>query len=175
VRRVAAMCQDNITPHRVEDNYMVMLEFAGGVQATLMSNYTTGYLHTMHWMGSAGNLHLHEHITHLGQCDLFYQRRMEGECEPWETMAIPNDPSYPDDHAGTLEKEFAQQIRLRQPKYDNLEQAIDVLQVVDAAIRSAATGRFINVGREEFPTSVRPKIETIIKAITPSSREETSV
>jgi len=175
VRRVAAMCQDNITRHCVEDNYMLLAEFACGVQATLTSNYTTGYLHTMHWMGTKGNLHLQEHITHLGQCDLFFQKRMEGECEPWESMALPADPSYLDDHFGILEKSFAHQVRHRQPNYENLEQAINVLEVVDAAIRSAQTGRFMNVGRDEPSPGARPKLETIIKAVTPISREETSV
>jgi predicted dehydrogenase len=176
VRRVAAMCQDTITPHRVEDNYMVMLEFRGGVQAMLTSNYTTGYLHTMHWMGSDGNLHLHEHITHLGQCDLFYQRRMEGDCEPWESVVIPSDPSYPDDHAGALEREFANQVRLNQPNYDNLEQAIAVLQVVDAAIRSAKTGRFVMTEHDDSTqTDSRAKLEPVIMAVKTTSRRETSV
>lgn len=175
VRRVAAMCQDDITPHKVENNYMVLLEFANGVQASLTSNYTTGYLHTMHWMGVDANLHLHEHITHLGQCDLFYQRRRTGDCEPWEAVALPNDPSYPDDHGGVLEKSFARQILHRQPHYDNLEQAIAVMEVLEAAVSSARTGRFVTLGQDESKTpnvclTLTPAAKTAIEAMKGTER-----
>lgn len=169
-RRVAAMCQNDITPHKVEDNYMVLLEFENGVQASLTSNYTTGYLHTMHWMGVDANLHLHEHITRLGQCDLFFQKRKHGQCEPWEALAPPSDPSYPDDHGGVLERSFASMIHKQQPDYQNLQQAIKVLEVLEAAVASARTGRFVAIGQNESPPpAVRLTLRPAAKASVPRS------
>ncbi len=159
VRRVMAIRQDDITPYDVEDNFMVLLDFATGVQATLTCNYTTGYLHTMHWLATDGNLHLHEHVTGLNTSELYLQSRKSGDFEPWIKQDVKPDASYPDDHMGVLEKSFATQILNGQPDYSNLLESIVSLEIVEAAVLSAHERRMV-----ELPSANETPGQSLLKA-----------
>ncbi len=143
VTTVSSIMQDDITPGSVVDNTLSLLRFESGVQATFVSNYTTAYLHTVDILGTQASLHLHEHITGLGQHEVYLQRRAQGDHEPWEALRIPHQKNYPDDHGGVLERTFAEQIRTGRPDYGNLRDAIDALRIVDAAVRSHREGKHI--------------------------------
>ena len=142
-REVRAMTQDDVTPFDVVDNTFTLIEFAGGVQASIVCNYTTAYLHTKTLFGTEGNLHVCAHVTGLGQEQVYFQPRGHGGHEPWQALALPQDRSYPDEHGGVLERAFARQIRTGQPSYENLHEAIDALRIVHAAVASAETGHSV--------------------------------
>ena len=145
IKRVLAVTQDDVTPFGVVDNALTLLDFANGTQVAFVCNYTTAYMHTMHFFGTKGNLHVQKHITGLGQEQVYIQPRGAGDHEPWQALAIQRDKSFPDDHGGILEKSFAAQIRSAKPCYDNLEAAIEALRIVHAAIASAGSGRSVEV------------------------------
>jgi len=145
IESVHAVTQDDVTPFGVVDNALTLFDFANGTQVAFVCNYTTAYMHTMHFFGTKGNLHVQKHITGLGQEQVYFQPRGAGDHEPWEALTIPRDKSYPDDHGGVLEKSFAAQIRSAKPCYDNLEAAIEALRIVHAAVASARAGRSVEV------------------------------
>ncbi|MHB9131611.1 MAG: Gfo/Idh/MocA family protein [Armatimonadota bacterium] len=146
IKQVMSMMQDDVTEFQVVDNTVTLLKFANGVQVTFVSNYTTAYMHTMDFFGTAGNLHIHEHITGLGQHEMYFQERARGPHEPWEALRIPSyAPGYPDGHGGLLEKEFARQIRGSAPNYGNFDDAISALAIIEAAVESHETGRAVAI------------------------------
>ena len=138
IKRLSSFMQDNITEFEVVDNAMVMFEFENGVQATLISNYTTAYYHTVDILGTKAALHIRKHITGMGQTEVYLQKREEGLFEPWEQLRIPYTGDYPDFHGGILEREFARQIRNSVPDYSNLEDAVNALRLVHSAVASDA-------------------------------------
>jgi predicted dehydrogenase len=143
VKRVMSMMQESITAHKVVDNTMTLLDFSCGVQFTLISNYTTAYMHSTDIFGTKANLHIHKHITGLGQEEMYLQERAAGPHEPWQALRIPAGGSYPDDHGGVLEKEFARQIRQAEYDYTNLNESIHALVILEAAVESHATGKAV--------------------------------
>jgi predicted dehydrogenase len=140
--RVASMMQDDITSRDAVDNSVTLIEFAGGVQAALVCNYATAYMHTIDLFGTDANLHVHEHISGLGQAEVYLQPRAAGEHEEWERLDVPRDPAYPDSHGGVLERAFAAQIRDGAPDYTNAADAVAALRIVHAAVASHRERRF---------------------------------
>jgi len=145
VATISSFMQDDVTPGNVVDNTLTLLKFKSGVQATFVSNYTTAYLHTVDILGTKASLHLHEHITGLGQQEVYLQRRAQCIHEPWEALRIPSQGDYPDPHGGVLERSFAEQIRTNRPDYGNLQDAIDALRIVHAAVQSHRQGIHISL------------------------------
>lgn len=135
VKTIFATCQADITSFDVIDNALTIMEFENGVQVSFVCNYTTAYLHTMHFCGTTGNLHLHQHITNIGAAQVYFQPRMRGQHEPWQELAIPTDPNRADGPS-RLETMFAQQVRSGSKCYRNALDAIDALRVVHAAVKS---------------------------------------
>ena len=148
VKKVSSMMRYDITRFDVADTTMTLIEFKNGFQVTLISNYTTAYMHTYDFFGTKGNLHVHEHITGLGQHQIFFQPRMRGEHEAWQALSIPCSKSYPDSHGGVLERSFAKQIRTAKPDYSNAGDSImnvRTLKIVEAAVESARTGKSVSI------------------------------
>jgi predicted dehydrogenase len=144
-KRVCAMMQNSVTPHDVVDNTMTLFEFASGHQATFVCNYTTAYMHTHSYFGTRANLHVHSHITGLGQSQIYLQERARGPHELWRMLRIPDAGGYPDPHGGVLERDFARQIREGAPDYANARDAAAALAVLEAAVESHETGRAVEV------------------------------
>ncbi|MFA5865520.1 MAG: Gfo/Idh/MocA family oxidoreductase [Phycisphaerae bacterium] len=145
ISHVMAMMQDNITDFSVVDNTLTLMQFASGIQACFICNYTTAYMHTMDFFGTEGNLHVHEHVTDLNRREVYFQLRRSNEHEPWESLDIPKDSTYPDSHGGVLEKDFAWQIRSGRFDYGNLKDSIAALSVIHAAVQSHRTGTVVGV------------------------------
>jgi len=144
VRTVSAIMQEDITPYRAVDNTLTLLDFENGIQAAVVCNYTTAYMHTFDIFGTRGNLHLRQHITELGQEELYFQPRKSGPHEPWCELTIPHDENTPK-HGCVLEKQFARQIRTKNFDYQNLEQAIEALRIVEAAVESHRSGKQVRM------------------------------
>jgi predicted dehydrogenase len=142
---VMAMMQDNVTSSQVMDNTATLLKFKSGPIITLISNYTTAYMHTGDFYGTAGNLHMVEHVSGLGQHEMYLQKRAKGDFEPWLQLVIPVANDYPDPHHGVLEKTFARQIRERKYDYTNARQAIDALKILEAAVLSHQTRQAVEL------------------------------
>lgn len=143
--KVSAMMQDDVTDNSVTDNIISLIQFKCGVQVVLVANYTTAYMHTLDFFGTKANLHVHNHITGLGQEEAYLQLRDKGLHEPWLALRIPYDKSYPDAHGGQLERAFADQIRSGKPDYSNLMDAIAALRVLHAAVQSSNTGKSLEL------------------------------
>ena len=141
VATVSAIMQEDVTSYEAIDNTLTLLHFKNGVQAAFVCNYTTAYMHTFDVFGTKGNLHHHQHITDLKQHELYFQPRKNGPHEPWEELEIPQDKDPAQQRGCALEAEFARQIRTRDHDYQNMEQAIDALRIVEAAVESHRSGR----------------------------------
>ena len=139
IESVTAVMQDDVTKFGVVDNAMTLLQFANGMQMSMVMNYTTAYMHTMDFFGTKANLHMHSHITGLGQREIYIQPCGKGLHEPWRALRIPTKQSV------NLERLFADQIRAGKPDYSNFNGAIDALKVVEAAVKSSETGRAVKV------------------------------
>ncbi len=135
---VKSIGQRHITDNDTLDNLLVLMQFADGVQASMVCNYTTAYLHTISFMGTHGNLHVHEHVTDIGQTELYFQPRRHGTHEPWEPIVIPDGVDLKK-HDYTIECGFAQQIRHGKPDYANLDLAIAALHIVHLADRDVCS------------------------------------
>lgn len=141
--------QFDVTETGVVDNTSTILAFECGVQVAFVCNYTTAYMHTLDIFGTAGNIHLCEHIRDLGVKEVYFQPRHRGEHEPWQELEVPHDPGYPDGHGGVIEKSFADQIHTGKPDYGNLRDGIAALRVVEAAAQSQKTGQPMKLSEGE--------------------------
>jgi len=144
VSSVSAIMQEEITSYEAIDNTLTLLEFENGVQAAVVCNYTTAYMHTLDIFGTRANLHHHQHITDLGREKLYLQVQREGPHEPWEKIEIPEESAV-NRHGGVLEKEFARQIRAQDFDYENLRESIAALRIVEAAVESHKSGNRIRI------------------------------
>jgi predicted dehydrogenase len=144
VSTVSAVMQEEITSYEAIDNTLTLLEFEDGVQAAVVCNYTTAYMHTLDIFGTMANLHHHQHITDLGQEELYLQVRKGGPHEPWEKIEIPGESAV-NRHGSVLEKEFARQIRAQDYDYENLRESIAALRIVEAAVESHKSGKRIRI------------------------------
>jgi predicted dehydrogenase len=133
--------QEDITPYEAVDNTLTLLAFENGVQAAIVCNYTTAYMHTLDIFGTKGNLHHRQHITDLGREELYFQPRKAGPHEPWNELTIPRKEDTPSQHGYVLEKQFARQIREQKYVYRNLQEAIAALRIVEAAVESHRSGK----------------------------------
>jgi predicted dehydrogenase len=144
VSRVAALIQDKVTPLPVDDNVSLLIEFASGVTGTFQTNYTTAYSHSLDILGQDAALHVREHITGMGQTQLYLQRRIRDLHEPWEMLRIPAAPvaGLPAG-AGLLEQQFLAEIAGGTPCYENMRDSIDALKIVHAAVESSKNNRVV--------------------------------
>jgi predicted dehydrogenase len=103
-------------------------------------------MHSRDYFGTKGNLHTREHISGLGQKEMYLQPRARGDHEPWEALRISSkDRKYPDAHGGILEKGFADQILKQKYDYSNLDDAIEALKIIEAAEKSHKTGKAVEL------------------------------
>ncbi|MHC4872057.1 MAG: Gfo/Idh/MocA family protein [Planctomycetota bacterium] len=143
--KVISMAQSDITPPEVMDNLITLIEFKSGVQVSFIANYTTAYYHSYDFFGTEANLHLRHHVSGLGQTEAYLQKRGTGEHEPWLAQCVTKKHPDPDEHGGVLEKEFARQIRGSSFDYTNLDQSIQAVKIVHAAVESIETGKKVNL------------------------------
>ena len=144
VKAVSAIMQEEITSYEAVDNTLTLLDFENGVQAAVVCNYTTAYMHTLDIFGTEGNLHHHQHITDLGQEELYLQGRKAGPHEPWERIE-PSVSNAVNQHGGVLEREFARQIHTQAYEYENLHDATAALRIVEAAVESHKSGKKVRI------------------------------